>query len=498
MSTLVSSLVGPGFLACRRASARRAASIVALLGFTFLAGCNVGPQYVKPTVAVPTAYKELGPETSLWKQSEPRDRTSRGEWWTTFKDPQLSSLEQSLNQSNQSIAAAAAAVDSARAIIRESRAQYFPTVTGGASITNARISTFGPEKAGAVYSQFALPVQASWEPDLWGRVKNTVRASTYAAQAASADLENVRLAAQAELAIDYYELRAQDSMKQVLDANVRACKETLELNRTLWDAGLGADEAVAQAESQWQAAEAQDTNLGILRAQYEHAIAVLIGKPAAEFTLAGEAPKAVLPAIPAGVPSQLLERRPDIAGAERAVAQANAQIGIAKAAYYPNVTLTASGGFQSLGLAQWLTWPSRVWSLGPALAETLFDGGLRKATMQQYQAAYDQTVANYRQTVLTAFQQVEDNLAAVRILSDAIERQEAAIQSAQRNLRDETARYTAGLDPYLNVLAAETALFSTEEAAITFREQQMVAGVQLIQSLGGGWSSPASTSALSR
>jgi NodT family efflux transporter outer membrane factor (OMF) lipoprotein len=466
--------------------------------FALLAGCNVGPKYVRPAVVVPTAYKELGSETSLWKQSEPQDQTSRGEWWTTFKDPQLSSLEQSLNGSNQSIAAAAAAVASARAIIRESRSQYLPTITGGASITNARISTFGPEKVGAVYSQFALPVEASWEPDLWGRVKNTVRANTYAAQAASADLENVRLAAQAELAVDYYELRAQDSMKQILDATVRADKETLELNRTLCDAGLGADEAVAQAEAQWQAAEAQDKNLGILRAQYEHAIAVLIGKPAAEFTLAAEAPKAVLPAIPAGVPSQLLERRPDIAAAERAVAQANAQIGVAKAAYYPNLTLTASGGFQSLGLAQWLTWPSRVWSVGPALAETLFDGGLRKATVQQYQAAYDQTVANYRQTVLTAFQQVEDNLAAVRILSEAMERQEAALQSAQRNLREATARYSAGLDPYVNVLAAETALFATEQAAVTYHEQQMVAGVQLIQALGGGWDSSASTAELRR
>ncbi len=470
-----------------------------------LAGCSAGPQYVKPTVAVPAAYKEVGTETSLWKVSQPQDQAPRGEWWTAFKDPQFSALEQSLNQSNQSIAAAAAAVASARAIIRESRAQYMPTITGGASIANSRISTFGPQQVGAVYSQFALPVQASWEPDLWGRVKNTVKANTYAAQAASSDLENVRLAAQAELAVEYYELRAQDNMKQVLDANVRAYKEALELNRTLCDAGLGADEAVAQAESQWQTAEAQDVNLGILRAQYEHAIAVLVGKPAAEFALASETPKAVLPGIPVGVPSQLLERRPDIAAAERAMAQANAQIGVAKAAYYPNVTLSASGGFQNLGIAEWLTWPSRVWSVGPALAETLFDGGLRKATVQQYQAAYDQTVANYRQTVLTAFQQVEDNLAAVRILSDAIERQEAAVLAAQRSLRDETARYSAGLDPYLNVLAAETALFSTEEAAITFREQQMVAGVQLIQAVGGGWnaasqpeSRPASTSELSR
>jgi len=460
---------------------------LALTCLTLLGGCTVGPKYVKPAMAVPAAYKELGPESSLWRPSQPNDEASRGEWWTAYKDPQLNALEQSLNQSNQSIAAAAAAVESARAIIRESRSQFFPAITGGASISNNRISIFGPKPAGVIYSEFSLPVQASWEPDLWGRVRNTVKANTYAAQASIADLENVRLAAQAELAVDYYELRAQDSMKQVLDATAKAYKEAVELNRTLSDAGLVADETLAQAESQWQTAEAQDTNLGILRAQYEHAIAVLIGKPAAEFSLAAEAPKAVLSAIPVGVPSQLLERRPDIAAAERAMAQANAQIGVAKAAYYPNVTLTATGGLTNLSMAQWLTWPSRVWSVGPSLAETLFDAGLRKATVQQYRAAWDQAVANYRQTVLTAFQQVEDNLAAVRILGDTIERQEAAIRSAQRNLRDETARYSAGLDPYLNVLAAETALLANEQTAVTFREQQTVASVQLIQALGGGW-----------
>ena len=460
---------------------------LALVCLTLFGGCTVGPKYVKPAVVVPAAYKELGTETSIWRPSQPRDEASRGEWWTDFKDPQLSALEQSLNQSNQTIAAAAAAVESARAIVRESRSQYFPTITGGASISNNRISTFGPKPAGVIYSEFSLPVQASWEPDLWGRVRNTVKANTYAAEASAADLENVRLAAQAELAVDYYELRAQDNMKQVLDATVRADREAVELNRTLSDAGLGADEAVAQAESQWQAAEAQDTSLANLRAQYEHAIAVLIGKPAAEFSLSAEAPKAALPAIPVGLPSQLLERRPDIASAERAMAQVNAQIGVAKAAYYPNVALTATGGLSNLSMAQWLAWPSRVWSVGPALAETLFDGGLRKATMQQYRAAYDQAVANYRQTVLTAFQQVEDNLAAVRILADAIERQDAAILSAQRNLRDETARYSAGLDPYLSVLAAETAFLNAEQAAVTFREQQMIASVQLIQALGGGW-----------
>lgn len=465
--------------------------IVIVACLTLLTGCTVGPKYVKPTVAVPAAYKELGHDaaslTTPWKTSQPRDDATRGEWWARFNDPQLNALEQSLNQSNQNIAAAAAAVTAARAIVRESRSQYFPTITGGAAISNSRLSTFGPKPAGVVYSQYSLPAQASWEPDLWGRVRNTVKANSFAAQASVADLENVRLAEQAELAVDYYELRAQDEMKRVLDATVSAYREALELTRNRSDAGLESDEAVAQAEAQWQAARAQALNLGNLRAQYEHAIAVLIGRPPSSFSLSVEAVKTSPPAIPIGVPSQLLERRPDIAAAERAVAQANAQIGVAKAAFFPNVTLSASGGLENIAFTQWLTWPSRVWSVGPSLAETLFDAGLRKATVQQYQAAYDQTVANYRQTVLTAFQQVEDNLAALRVLSQVIEQQDAAIQSAGRSLREATARYTAGIDPYLNVIAAQTTLLSNEQAAVSFREQQMVARVQLIKALGGGW-----------
>jgi NodT family efflux transporter outer membrane factor (OMF) lipoprotein len=461
--------------------------LVAAASLTLLAGCTVGPKYVRPSVAVPASYKELGADTSFWRISRPRDREARGEWWAGFNDPQLNALEQILNKSNQNIAVAAAAVEAARAIVRESRAQYFPTVTGGAAITNSRLSTFGPKPAGVVYSEYSLPVQASWEPDLWGRVRNTVKANSLAVQSSVADMENVRLAAQSQLAVDYYELRAQDDLKRVLDRTVGAYREALELTHNLADAGLDADEAVAQAESQWEAAQAQDTNLGNLRAQYEHAIAVLIGQPASSFSLSAESPRGALPAIPIGVPSELLERRPDIAAAERAVAQANAQIGVAKAAFYPNVTLGASGGLENLSLAQWLTWPSRVWSVGPSLAETLFDGGLRRATVQQFQAAYDQTVANYRQTVLTAFQQVEDNLAAVRILSQTIGQQDAAIRSAARSFAEADARYKAGIDPYLNVISAQATLLAAEQIAVNFREQQMVAGVQLIEALGGGW-----------
>jgi NodT family efflux transporter outer membrane factor (OMF) lipoprotein len=302
-----------------------------------------------------------------------------------------------------------------------------------------------------------------------------------------ADLENVRLSAQAELAADYYELRAQDALQRLFDAMVSAYQESLDLTRDLAQTGVGNDEAVAQAEVQLKATEAQDTNLGVLRAQHEHAIAVLAGQPPSIFTVPVEAENADPPPIPVGVPSGLLQRRPDIAAAERAVAQANAQIGLARTAFFPAITLSASVGLQSLSIAKWLEWPSRVWSVGPALAQTIFDGGLRRATVQQSQASYEQTVANYRQTVLTALQQVEDNLAALRILATVTEQQDSAVESAARNLQIAEVRYKAGIDPYLNVLTAQTALLTGQQAAVAFRMQQMVASVQLIIALGGGW-----------
>jgi NodT family efflux transporter outer membrane factor (OMF) lipoprotein len=317
-----------------------------------------------------------------------------------------------------------------------------------------------------------------------------VKANTFAAQASVADLENVRLSAQSDLATDYYELRAQDALKQLFDSTVSAYQEQLELTRDLFKSGIGNDEAVAQAESQLKATQAQDTNLGVLRAQYEHAIALLVGQPASTFSLSAEvevSPAASPPPIPVGLPSELLERRPDIAAAERAVAQANAQIGIAKTAFFPTITLSASAGLESLSPASWFTWPSRIWSVGPSLAETIFDAGLRRATVQQFQATYDQTVATYRETVLTAFQQVEDNLAALRILTQVIDQQEEATESARRSLREANTRYKAGLDPYLNVIAAQILLLNDQQTAVNFRMQRMVASVQLIKALGGGW-----------
>jgi NodT family efflux transporter outer membrane factor (OMF) lipoprotein len=478
------------------------AALAAIL--LMVAGCRVGPNYVRPPVPSPPAYKEISPagakESDIWRATQPREGASRGNWWKVFNDPQLNELEAKASISSQQIAAAANSFLAAHALVREARSQYFPTVATNPSILNSRPSPgqFGGVRAGSIagvgltvksYTDYSLPFDASWEPDFWGRVGNNVRANVYAAQASAADLANVRLSVQAELAIDYYELRAQDSLKELLDSTVTAYQDSLVLTRAQYRAGVGNDEAVAQAEAQLKSAQAQDTNLGILRAQYEHAIAVLIGQPASSFSLPPNALAANPPAIPVGIPSELLERRPDIAAAERSMAQANAQIGVAKAAYFPTILLSASGGFGNSSAANWFTWPSRFWSVGPSLAETIFDAGLRKATVQQYRATYDQTVANYQQTVLTAFQQVEDNLAALRILSQDIDQQDAAVQAATRSLEEAEVRYKAGLDPYLDVITAQTALLTVQQTAVNLRTQQKVASVQLIMALGGGWDS---------
>jgi NodT family efflux transporter outer membrane factor (OMF) lipoprotein len=459
---------------------------------------------VRPAVQSPPAYKELALQsvangTEPWQTAKPSDGAARGKWWKIFNDPQLDELEEKATSSNQQIAAAADNFLAARALVRQARSQYFPTLTTNPSAIRTLPSPaeFSGLQAGGssssgiavkTFNDFSLPFDASWEPDFWSRIRNSVKANTYAAQASAADLVNVRLSVQAELAVDYYELRAQDALKELFDSTVAAYQETLDLTRSQYKAGLSSDEAVAQAEAQLNAAQAQDTNLGILRAQYEHAIAVLIGQSPSAFSLPANALEANPPVIPAGIPSELLERRPDIASAERAVAQANAEIGVAKAAYFPSILLSATGGLGNSSASNWFTWPSRFWTAGPSLAQTIFDAGLRKATVQQYRATYDQTVANYQQTVLTAFQQVEDNLASLRILRQEIDEQNAATDAAARALQEATVRYQAGLDPYLNVIAAQTALLNTQQTAVTLRMERMVAEVQLIKALGGGWS----------
>ncbi len=431
--------------------------------------------------------------TDGWKVAQPKDDALHGKWWEIFNDPQLNALEDQVNVSNQSIASAFASYMAARAIVKQARSQYYPTVTVNPSITNQRQLSPGngsTTKASAnVLTEYSLPFDATWVPDLWGRVRNTVRSNVAAAQASAADLENTRLAMQSELAVDYFQLRGQDALKELLDSTVVAYKQSLDLTRALYETGIDSEESVAQAETQLDAAQALATNLGILRAQYEHAIATLIGHPASSYSLNAKIWDAAPPAIPLGVPSQLLERRPDIAATERLMAQANAQIGIAQAAYYPTITLSASAGFENVSFVDWFAWPSRFWSVGPQLAETLFDAGLRHATVEQFRAQYDVTVANYRQSVLTAFQQVEDNLSTLRILSIEIQQQDAAVTSADRNLTLATDRYRLGIDPYLNVITAQTTLLGNKETAVNLRIQQMTASVQLVEALGGGWNS---------
>jgi len=484
---------------------------VVLVGLLLLNGCNVGPRYHRPAAPTAETYKELtsAGDTDGWKVAQPKDGVLHGQWWELFNDPELNALEQQVNVSNQNIAAAFASFLQARALVKEARAQYYPTLTTSPSVTRSRSSANlvqagagGATAAGTAtgagtvvattatgrpFTDYDLPFDASWTPDLWGRVRNTVKSNVAAAQASAADLENTRLTAQAELAVDYYQLRTQDSLKQLLDATVVAYQESLQITQAQYETGIGADEAVAQADVQLQSTQAQDTNLGIARAQYEHAIALLVGQPASTFSIRVEPLNAAPPAIPIGVPSQLLERRPDVAADGRLMAQANAQIGIAKAAYYPTLTLSATGGFESSAISNWLAWPSRFWSVGPTLAETLFDAGLRRATVEQYQAAYDQTVATYRQTVLTAFQQVEDNLAALRILSTQTQQQDAAVNAAQKYLTIATDRYKLGLDPYLDVITAQTTLLSNQQTAVSLHMQQLTDSVQLIEALGGGW-----------
>lgn len=485
---------------------RRFARTISISAIAFaaaaVAGCMVGPKYHAPTVQAPTGYKEVTPanmkEVDNWKVAQPSDQLMRGKWWEMFNDPELNKLEDQVDASNQSIAGSYAAYRASSALVKEARSQFFPTASTGPSITKQQqsqnlhqsfVTGGGTGGSGpSTFTTYNLPFDASWVPDLWGRVRNTVRSNAYAAQASAADFENVRLIVHAEVASDYLQLRTEDLLKQVFDSTVKAYQQSLDLTEALYQTGIDSEEAVAQAQTQLNAAMAADTNLGIARADLEHAIAVLTGVPPANLSIPQQPLDFAPPPIPLGVPSELLERRPDISANERLVAQANANIGIARAAYFPTLTLSAAGGFESGAFANWLSWPSRFWSIGAAGAETIFEGGLRRATNEQFRAQYDETVANYRESVLTAFQQVEDELAALRILSTQIQQQDAAVASAQHNLDLATERYKLGIDPYLNVITAETTLLTNRQAAVNLRGQQMVASVLLIEYLGGGWS----------
>ena len=459
-------------------------------------GCTVGPHYHKPQATTPAApnYKESPvnfQDAEGWKVASPQDAMLHGNWWKIFNQPELNNLEAQLNIDNQNIKISFENYLAARAQIREARTQYYPTATVSASFT--RSHTAGTATGGAgptgggTFSEFSLPLDVSWAPDLFGRVRNTVREFQANAQVSAADLENERLLEQATLAQTYFQIRGQDALQALLDATVKADQELVELAKTRYEVGTDTEVSVQQAIQTLESARAAATNIGVLRSQYEHAIATLLGKAATDFNMPVQPLTVQPPAIPTGTPSQLLERRPDIAAAERQMAAANALIGIGYAAYYPNLTLSASGGFASSAISKLLNASSRVWSIGPSVSETIFDAGLRRATIEQYVATYNADVASYRQTVLAAFQQVEDFLAETRLLFTEIQQEQAAVTAAQKAYDLEKARYETGLDPYLNLLTTQTALLNTQQTLADSQIQQMAGAVLLVEALGGGW-----------
>ncbi|MGF6776682.1 efflux transporter outer membrane subunit [Paraburkholderia sp. GAS334] len=458
-------------------------------------GCTVGPAYVRPSVATPASFKEaapaVAPDGTTWAPASPQDAAQRGAWWKIYQEPELDALEDRLNSSNQNIAQAYQNFMAARAQVSQARASYAPTATlqPAATRSGSSFAAVGVPSRGTRFTSndFNFPLDVSWEPDLWGRIRNTVREFASAAQVSAADLANKRLSEQANLAQDYFQLRGQDELIALNEQTIEAYRQSLTLTEVLGRTGIDSAQSVAQARLNLKTAEASATNLRLARAQYEHAIALLIGEPASSFSMPARPLTTALPEIPAGVPSELLQRRPDIAAAERSMSQANALIGVETAAFYPTVNLSLSGGFQSALLQNWFTWPARFFSLGPSVSETLFDGGLRTATVAQYKAQYEGTVAAYRQTVLTAFQQTEDYLAAQRILATQLEQQKEVVDAARHYYDLAMVRYRTGVDTYLNVFVAQTALFSDQQSMITLRVQQMTSSVQLIEALGGGW-----------
>jgi NodT family efflux transporter outer membrane factor (OMF) lipoprotein len=486
----------------RKQLATRAAQTATAAILLAFPACTVGPKYHPPAPQAPPAYKESPAqfkEDQGWNVAQPSDAQLRGKWWEIFNEPELNALEEQLDINNQNIRQFFENFMEARAIVREAHAQYFPTLTAAPGFTRSRTSsrlnttpvttttsgtTAQPQLQSTVYS---LPLEASWEPDLWGKVRNTVRQARYAAQVSAADLENEKLTEEAALAEYFFEIRGQDQLQQIFDETVKADQKTLDLTRGLYESGIDDQISVVEAETTLQTAQAGATNVAIARAQYEHAIAVLVGKAASDFSIPVKPMTTAPPPIPIGVPSQLLQRRPDVAAAERTMAEANATIGIAYAAYYPNLTLNAEGGFQSSSFTNWLSWPSRFWSIGATLSETIFDAGLRRATVQQYVATYNADLAAYRQTVLTAFQQVEDALAEVRILSKEIQQEQQAVNSAQTFLKLEQARYESGIDPYVDVLVAQTTVLANQQTLNGLQVEQMMAAVSLVENLGGGW-----------
>ena len=474
-------------------------AIIPAMAAIVFTGCRVGPAYHVPAATAqtpPATYKETPDQnpdsTGDWKVAQPQDAMLRGKWWEIYNQPELNDLEDKLNIDNQNIKVAFNNYMEARTLIAQARAQLYPTLTTAPSYTRNRSSAnlgqaVGASSAGGQSSVTTLPLTASWEPDLWGKVRNAIREEQYNAQISAADLENERLTEQATLAEVYFELRGQDALVDLYKATVDAYTKAYNIAKSGYETGVSDEITEVEALNTLQNAQSTLTNLGVARAQDQHAIAMLIGANPSTFSLDHKAITTAPPAIPIGLPSQLLERRPDISGSERAMAAANAQIGVAVAAFYPNLTLSAEGGLESSTLKHLFDWPSRFWSVGPSVSETIFDAGLRRATVNQYIATYNADVATYRQTVLTAFQQVEDYLAAVRILSQQIQQEQAAVDSAKKYVELETGRYDTGIDPYVDLVTAQTTLLSDQQSLATLHIQQMTASVQLVEALGGGW-----------
>lgn len=469
--------------------------LLAMLAASFaLAACSVGPDYVRPQMDIgPAVFKE----GQNWKPAQPRDLAADGKWWEMFGDPQLNALVAQVDISNQNLALAEANFRSAVALVQSSRSAYSPTLSASADASRGRSGSAGSSSGSSsssssssssgVRNSYTFSLTASWEADIWGKVRRDVEASQASAQASAADLAAARLSAQAQLAQDYLQLRVLDAQQQVLEDTVQAYQRSLQVTQNQYAAGLVAKSDVIQAQTQLKSAQASALDNGVTRAQVEHAIALLVGKTPAEFSLPRAPLTAVAPPVPQGLPSMLLERRPDVAAAERRVASANAKIGVAKAAYFPSLTLSASGGYQSSTFADWFTLPGRVWSLGPQLAQTIFDGGARDAATDQAIATYDGTVATYKQTVLTAFQDVEDNLAALRILEQEAAVQGEALQAARQAVTLVLNQYKAGTVSYVNVITAQATALSAEISALNILNRRMAASVLLAKALGGGW-----------
>lgn len=467
-----------------------------VLWVSLLAGCMVGPKYRQPAAPMTPAYKEPPPdsfkETDQWKTAKPMADALRGNWWEVFGDPQLNALEAQVAIANLNLKAAEARFREARTMVKYNRAALFPSVSTApyvSTLRNSPNSPYFPVGSSGIGSanEFILPFDLSYEVDLWGRIRRSVAAAGQEAQATAADVQSLRLSLQAELATDYFELRSADAQIRLLADTVRAYTEMTQLTTDLFRGGAAPESDVVQAQTQLDTTRVQYTDVFVFRAQYEHAIAILIGKPPAEFSLPPSPLNGSPPAIPVGLPSQLLERRPDIAASERRMAEANEQIGIARAAYYPSLLIGPSAGFEGNKITNWLIWPSRFWAAGPTLAETLFDAGRRRATSDAARASYDATVATYRETVLAAFREVEDNLSTLRVLEQEARQQNQAVVEAKRLVELFRYRYEGGVDPYLQVVIAQTTELFNERNAIDILRRRMDASVLLIKGLGGGW-----------